>query len=74
MSELVRIPASTAKGYKLVAADDPRAAQPITRDAIAKMKRGEVLDHLEAHGVSGPMGMKLADLRKTLTEIMFVGL
>lgn len=82
----VRISANNAKGYKIVNADDPRvaAAAPfvdpsaptLTRTDIARMKRGEVIDYMEAHGVSEAdcEGVKVMDLRKRLAEIMFVDL
>lgn len=84
----VRISANNAKGYKIVNADDPRAAyaafsleprpsaQTLTRTDIARMKRGEVIDYMEAHGVSEAdcEGVKLLDLRKRLAEIMFLDL
>lgn len=58
----------------------PKEAQPVeakpevipTRESIATMPKAEVVEWLDAHGVEGAKG-KVADLRKTLTEIMFVG-
>jgi len=72
---------------KIVNADDPRVTheqkaveekgpEEVTRTSIARMKRGEVIDLLEAHGVSEAdcEGVKLPDLRAELTRIMFVDL
>lgn len=74
MADLVRIPANTKKGYKLVSADDPRAQTPVTREAIAKMKRGDVLEYLEAHGVSEAdcEGKRLPEIRALLSRVMFM--
>lgn len=47
------------------------APETITRESIAKMKKADVLDLLAAHGVEGDGS--LADLRKALTDIMFLG-
>tara|TARA_R100000544_G_scaffold37143_1_gene27366 strand:- start:12279 stop:12497 length:219 start_codon:yes stop_codon:yes gene_type:complete len=47
------------------------AVEPITPEAIDKMKRKDVVDLLEAHGVEGATG-KLSDLRKWLNSVMFV--
>ena len=73
MVATVRIKADNARGYKIVNADDPRAKQPVTREDIAKMKRGEVVELLEAHGYDGHEGKKLPECRAALTEIMFFG-
>lgn len=56
----------------------PKDGQPVeakagipTREDIATMPKTEVVDWLEAHGVEGAKG-KVADLRKSLTEIMYM--
>lgn len=45
-------------------------ADPITRESIATMRKGDVRDLLEAHGVD-PKGT-VADMRKALIRIMFM--
>lgn len=62
---------------KIVNADDPRAAKlkpgiPSKSD-IATMKKADVVEWLEAHGVDAPDG-KVLDLRKQLTQIMWADL
>ncbi len=47
-------------------------AEPITRDAIATMKKGDLAELLEAHGVTEPP-KGVAAMRDLLTSIMFVG-
>lgn len=46
----------------------PKAA--ITRDDIAKMKKGDVVELLEAHGIESPEG-SVAELRASLIATMF---
>lgn len=46
----------------------PKAA--ITREDIAKMKKGDVIELLEAHGAESVEG-SVADLRAALIAIMF---
>lgn len=48
-------------------------AEPITPESIDKMKRKDVVDLLEAHGVEGATG-QLPDLRKWLKRTMFAEL
>ena len=57
-------------GYQIVSGQDAPALP--TRDEIAKMKKPQVVEWLEAHGVESPKGA-VADLREALAEIMFVG-
>lgn len=54
--------------YRVVEA----APDPITPETIASMKRADVIDLLEAHGVEGATG-PVGKLRDQLTAIMFVG-
>lgn len=61
-----------AKGLKIVDArfaPEP-VSDPITPDTIAKMKKAEVIELLEAHGAEADG--TVAELRKTLIAIMFV--
>lgn len=66
-----------AAGYKIIDARfAPREAKvPVlpTRDDIAGMKRGEVVEWLKAHGVDDPKG-PVADLRDDLSRVMFADL
>ena len=57
-----------AGGYRAVAEAKPA----ITRESIGKMKKKDVVELLEAHGVSDASG-GVGALREKLTEIMFVG-
>jgi hypothetical protein len=57
-----------AGGYRKIAGAKPA----ITRESIEKMKKKEVVELLEAHGVSDASG-SVGELREKLTEIMFVG-
>jgi len=72
---------------KIVNADDSRVThgqkaveekgpEEVTRTSVARMKRGEVIELLEAHGVSEADcgGVNLPDLRAKLTRIMFADL
>lgn len=75
---------------KIVNADDPRVKdyaegqgvrsqgrqEEMTRTDIARMKRGEVLDLLAAHGITEAEceGVKLPELKARLSGIMFVDL
>lgn len=45
-----------------------------TRESIAKMKRGDVVDLLEGHGISEAEceGERVGDLRDLLISVMFV--
>jgi hypothetical protein len=67
-----------AQGYKIIDARFRPATEPeaITRESIAKMKRADVLDLLDAHGVDlGEVAdFKVGELRSLLTEIMFADL
>jgi len=57
------------------AAAEP-ASQPeeITREGIAKMKRADLIEHLEAHGLTEAEceGVKVPDLRETLIAAVFI--
>jgi len=48
----------------------------VTRDSIAKMKRGDVVELLEAHGLSEDdcEGVNVPELRDMLISAMFVNL
>lgn len=65
-----------AQGFRILDARFAPADEParIDRDDIAKMKRGEIVDLLGAHGVaeSACEGVKVGELRKRLSEIMFL--
>ncbi|WP_407473522.1 hypothetical protein [Sulfitobacter sp. PM12] len=52
------------------------APDELTREGIAKMKRADVVEHLEAHGLSEDdcEGVKVADLRDMLTNAVFTSL
>ena len=57
---------------KIVNADDPRAVRKIPSKAeIAAMKKADVIEWLEAHGVEKPTG-NLADLRDTLRATIYL--
>lgn len=58
--------------YKPAHLKDDEPVEEITRETIATMKRQDVIDLLELHGVVGATG-KLSDLRKWLVEVMFIG-
>lgn len=65
-----------AEGYTILDAiyapkDDAPELDQITREDIDSMKRADVIDLLEMHGVEGATG-KLADLRNWLKQVMFV--
>lgn len=53
----------------------PAADTPVTRVTIAKMKRDDVVEHLEAHGLTAEdcKGVTVGDLREMLIDVMFVG-
>lgn len=58
---------------KIVNADDPRAQtapEAVTPESIAKMKKADVTELLEAHGADAEG--KLPELRARLIAIMFV--
>ena len=57
-----------AGGYREIAEAKPA----ITRESIGKMKKKDVVELLEAHGVPSASG-SVGALREKLTEIMFVG-
>lgn len=72
--ETVKIKANTALGYKIINADDPRAVapkSPLTRESIAAMKKAEIVELLEAHGVEKPAG-PVAELRKRALSVVFL--
>lgn len=50
---------------------DPAGVQLPTREEIASMKRADVIEWLEAHGIEGPVG-KLADLRAMLERAFYL--
>lgn len=52
-------------------ADAP--AERVTRESIARMRKSDVIDLLEAHGVEGATG-SLKSLRERLIGVMFVDL
>jgi len=63
---------------KIVNADDPRAAGGArdetgipSKSDIATMKKGDVIEWLEAHGVTGASGT-VSELRDRLRRTMFV--
>ncbi|WP_212525856.1 hypothetical protein [Actibacterium sp. MT2.3-13A] len=49
------------------------AAEPVTREGVAKMKKSDVIELLKAHGVEDTDG-NLPDLRERLIGVMFVDL
>lgn len=71
---------------KIVNADDPRVmdgqeaveekgrAQEVTRTDVARMKRAEVLDWLDAHGIAEAQleGKPVTELRSLLSAVLFV--
>jgi len=64
-----------AGGYKIIDARfAPDDAGEITRESIAKMKRADVVELLEAHGLTEAdcEGTKLPELRDMLISAMFV--
>lgn len=48
--------------------------EAVTRESIAKMKRADVVEHLEAHGLTEAdcEGVKVSDLRETLISAVFI--
>lgn len=73
--QTVKIPADNRRGYKIVNADDPRASNApaaIGPDDVAKMKRREAVELLEAHGFTDHGKMKVAEVRAMLCKIMFM--
>lgn len=54
-----------------VSTDD--TPEPVTKESIMKMKKSDVIELLELHGVAEPdTSAKVADLRELLTKVMFV--
>lgn len=49
------------------------APDELTREGIAKMKRADVVEHLEAHGLTEDdcEGVKVGELRDMLTNAVF---
>tara|TARA_R110002049_G_scaffold116516_1_gene269158 strand:- start:83 stop:304 length:222 start_codon:yes stop_codon:yes gene_type:complete len=52
------------------------APEELTRESIAKMKRADVVEHLEAHGLTEDdcEGIKVGELRDMLTNAVFTGI
>lgn len=52
------------------------APDELTREGIAKMKRADVVEHLESHGLSEEdcEGVKVGELRDMLTNAVFTDL
>lgn len=72
--DTVKIKADTKLGYKIINADDPRAMaahEPLTRETIKSMKKAELVDLLQAHGVDKPAGA-VAKLRETALSVVFL--
>lgn len=65
-----------AQGLKIIDARfaPKEAPRPITREDVAAMKKADVLDLLEAHGVEADKADKVGDLRDTLSRVMFAEL
>ena len=59
-----------AKGETMPESDE------LTREGIAKMKRADVVDHLEAHGLTEDdcEGVKVGELRDMLANAVFTSL
>ena len=64
--------------YTAQSLDAPSPAEPetFTPETILKMKRADVVEHLEAHGITEAdcEGVKVADLRDMLANAIFTGL
>ena len=58
------------KPAHLVAEEAGETPNELTREAISKMPRKELVENLEAHGVEGATG-KVSDLRNWLTKAVF---
>ena len=81
----VKVKADTAKGSRIINESDFNGAVhvlfdapapdpiPATPEDIDKMKRGELVALLKAHGVEKPKG-KACDLKTKIKSLMFVGL
>lgn len=56
-------------------AEAPEQADELTREGIASMKRADVVEHLEAHGITEDdcEGTKVGELRDMLTNAVFLG-
>jgi len=66
------------KGALTIAADpapEP-APEPLTREAVARMKRAELLEVLDTHGVTEDQveGKYVDDLREMVARVVFVDL
>lgn len=66
---------------KIVNADDPRATGtveptpiPESPDDVAKLKKPDVIELLEAHGAEFDPTAKVGELRDQLSAVMFTGL
>lgn len=64
------------QGFKIIDArfaPKGEATDELTREGIAKMKRADVVEHLEAHGLTEGdcEGVKVGDLRDMLTNAVF---
>lgn len=65
------------QGFKIIDArfaPKDEAPDELTREAIAKMKRADLIEHLEAHGLTEAEceGVKVPDLRETLIAAVFI--
>ena len=60
-----------AHGWQAPPEAAPTIAPGITREDIAKMPKGDVLDLLAAHGVEGDSKAPVADLRAQLISVVF---
>lgn len=62
-----------AKGETMPKTEAP---DELTREGIAKMKRADVVEHLEAHGLTEDdcEGVKVGELREMLTNAVFADL
>ena len=69
------VPGQEVTWEQMVAANAARrkaesAPAPITRESIAKMKKGDLVELLEAHGADASGSVE--DLRARLVSVMFV--
>lgn len=57
------------------AVEEKGRAQEVTRTDVARMKRADVLDWLDAHGIAEAQveGKPVTELRALLSAVMFVG-
>ena len=76
----VKIKADTARGYKIVNADDPRNAPEnlysegldLTPDGLGALSKVEIVELLEAHGAEVDKRLGVEKLRDALRKIVFI--